>query len=205
MPRPLPIVLSTFLGLAAAGSAAAQACIGLPSRDGQIAATAAYTLSDDHDALGGEFTVDATGPMSFGFGYSRDVGTDELMGGGDRHVTTFDARAAYELYLVDPSICAVGGVWYQDSAVEQLGVPIGFGFGKTLTGRAVSTTIYAVPQYVWLRESPGGDLDDRTSNEFMARAGVMFGLQQLLFGGDVTVTTFGADDPRFALRAGFLF
>ncbi len=205
MPRPLPILLLTVFALAAADSAAAQACIGLPSRDGQIAATAALTLAEDYNALGGEFTVDATGPMSFGFGYSRDTGMDELVGGGERHVTTFDARAAYELFLVDPSICAVAGLWYQDAAVEQFGVPVGFGFGKTLPGRALSTTLYAIPQYVWLRETPGGDLDDRTSNEFMARAGVTFGLQQLLFGGDVTVTTFGADNPRFALRAGFIF
>lgn len=200
---PAPLALAGLI--LAAGNASAQACIGLPTRDGDIVLMGNYAITEDYHAIGGEFTADATGPLTFGFGYSRDTGMDELIGGGEQHVTTFHGRAAYELYVVDPSICGVAGFQYQDSNVERLGIPVGFGFGKTLNGPRASATIYAVPQYVWLQEKPGGALPDETSNEFMAEAGVTLGLRHLLLGGALLVSTFEDDQPRFLIRAGFLF
>ncbi|MFP4624063.1 MAG: hypothetical protein ACLFRX_07805 [Gemmatimonadota bacterium] len=209
MRRPLTLLLTLAALAGVAAPAAAQACLGIPTRDGQIAVAGALGLADDYDTAGGEFHVDPTGPASFSFGYARDFGTDELVGGGDPDaIHLFSARAAYEFYLLDPSICAVAGVWYRDSVHEQLGIPVGFGFGKTLRSRRMSATVYALPQYVRVRESfghsPSGSVEE-TSNEFMAEAGANVAFAHLYFGGGVVVTTIGDAEPRFQLRAGLIF
>jgi hypothetical protein len=193
--------------LVSAGAATAQACLGLPTRDGQIAVAGAYGVNDAYNTVGGQFNIDVTGPASFGFGYSRDVGADELEGGGDFSAHLFEARAAYEMYLLEPSICAVAGVWYNDvTGVDQIGVPVGFGFGKTLRGQSFSTTLYAIPQYVWLRTSfDDTQLPDEDSNEFMGEAGLTLGFLRFYVGGGVVVTTIDDQDPRLTFRAGLFF
>ena len=208
MSPPLRIILLTLVTLgASATGAAAQACLGLPSRDGQIALAAAYGIGDDFDTLGGDFHADVTGPASLGFSYARDVGDAEaLPAGSDGDVNIYAARAAYELYLLEPSICGVAGIWFRDSGVERLGVPLGIGFGKTLRGERVSTTVYALPQYVWLREDPNvAGVDATTSNEFMGEAGVTLGLLPFYVSGGVVVSTIEGEDARFLIRAGLLF
>lgn len=203
----LALATATAALLATAGAAAAQACLGLPTRDGQIAVAGAYGVNDAYNTLGGQFHIDVTGPASFGFGYSRDTGMDDLAGGGEQSADLFEARGAYEMYLLEPSICAVAGVWYQDvTGVDQIGVPVGFGFGKTLRGTSVSTTLYAIPQYVWLRTSfDDALLSDDTSSEFMGEAGLTLGFLQFYLGGGVVVTTIDDQDPRLTFRAGLLF
>jgi len=204
MSRPCRTALLAVTALLfTAGAAAAQACLGIPSRDGQIALAGAYTRMNDFDAVGGEFHVDVSGPASFGFAYSRDFARASTGDADD--VNSFEARLAYELFLVDPSVCAVAGVRYLDAPVERLGVPVGFGFGKTLRGDRLSATLYGLPQYVWLRQDLIGTDDVETSNEFMAEAGVTLGFLPFFVGGAVVVSTMDDDDARFRLRAGFLF
>lgn len=206
-------VLAVAMLLSTAAAAAAQACIGLPTRDGQIAVAGAYSRMDDLNAVGGQFHADVSGPFSLGFGYSREFGRSEaLLDGVSGDVQIYDARASYELYLLDPSVCVVTGLWYMDNArpgvEERLGVPLGFGFGKTLRGPSASATLYALPQYVWLRQVddvPDGDERVRTSNEFMGEAGVTFGFAPFYVGGAYLVSTVSDPDSRFMLRAGFIF
>lgn len=193
--------------LLAAGGAAAQSCLGIPTRDGQISLAAVGGSLDGEGQYGGEFTADVTGPAAFAIGYGG-IGAD-----GDRQI--FTARASYDFFLIEPSVCGVAGLWF-DSAPgvgldERLGVPVGVGIGKTLRGDRFSTTVFAVPQYVWLREkltpllAPDAEGETVTSNEFMAEAGVTFGFLPFYVGGSVLVTTFDDSDPGFRLRAGLMF
>lgn len=200
----LPSALAATALLLSAGAVAGQSCLGLPTRDGQIALAAAAGSLDGETQYGGEFMADVTGPAAFGFGYGG-VGAD-----GDRQI--FTARASYDFFLLEPDLCAVAGVTFDNAPGggldERLGVPIGIGVGKTIRGRAFSTTIFAVPQYVWVREKSalaGADDDIDTSNQFMAEAGVTLRFQALYIGGSAIVTTFDDNDPGFRIRAGLVF
>lgn len=200
----LPAATAVTALLLSAGAAAAQACLGLPTRDGQIAVAATGTHDGD-TRFGGEFTADVTGPAAFSFGYGGL--------GGDDDRQQFTARASYEFYLVDPSVCAIGGVLYEDTpegaVQERLGVPLGFGIGKTIRGRQLDATVFGIPQYVWLQDErvilPGGETDTESSNEFMAETGITLGFRSFYVGGSVVVTTFDDSDPGFRIRAGLLF
>lgn len=202
---PTAALAASILFLTAA-AASAQACLGLPSRDGQIAVAAAAGSLDGDTQYGGEFSADVTGPAAFGFGYGG-VGAD-----GDRQI--FTARASYDFFLLEPAICGVAGVLYDTApggdVDHRLGIPVGIGIGKTLRSERFTATVFAVPQYVWTREKVlllqdvSGD-DVRTSNEFMAEAGVTVGVLPFYVGGSVVVTTFDDNDPGFRIRAGLMF
>lgn len=194
------------LALVPAG-VAAQACLGLPSADGQIAVGATGTVSAGDFDLGGEFHVDVTGPASFRIGYNN--GHTETFGSEDIRVgRSYSALGAYELYLLDPSICALaGGVYYTDAGPDiedRFGVSLGFGIGKTLEAEAFSATIYATPQYVRFWETTVLD-ETIHANEFMAEAGLTFGFAPFFVGGAVTLSSVEGVDPGLKIRAGVLF
>lgn len=196
----LAIALSAFVP----GGLAAQACLGMPSSDGQIGVAATGTAVDDDFELGGEFHVDVTGPASFRIEYGN--GHDDGVG------RTYAALGSYEFYLLDPNICGVAGVSYTtDSApgTDQLGISGGFGIGKTLEAERFTATIYAIPRYVYLTEyrtvELTGDEVSESSNEFMAEAGVTLGLDPFFVGGALTLTTVGDGDPGLRFRVGILF
>ena len=184
------------------GGAAGQACVGLPTGDGAIALAGSYTAVEGRDEVGGEFNADVSGPGAFGFAYRTDL---------ENGPSTYEVRGAYDLYLLEPAICVVAGVRYTDGASgavsERLGVPVGFGVGKTLDAGRVSATVYAIPQYVWVREvrrdALGGEEVD-TSNAFAGEAGVTLGLLPLFVNGAVTLDT-ANDEPGLRIRLGLIF
>lgn len=203
-PSFVPGALAAATLLFAAGSAAAQACLGLPTRDGQISLAGTAGSLDDDSRFGVEFNADVTGPAAFGFAWDG-AGTE-----GDRQI--FTGRVSYDFFLLEPALCAVAGVLYDDAPApgidDRLGVPVGIGIGKTLPAERFSATIFAVPQYVWMRESlavPEGGDDSRTSSEFMAEAGVNLRFLTFYVGGSVLATTFDDADPGLRLRAGLIF
>ena len=166
------------------------------------------TLVNGDFEAGGEFHVDVTGPASFRVAYNNGH-TEDLSGGGEVRIgRSYSALGAYELFLLDPSICAVGGGFYTTDAGpgidDQFGIALGFGLGKTLEAESFSATVYAVPQYVRLQETTVLD-ETLHSNEFMAEAGVTFGFMPFFVGGAVTLTTVGDADPGLKLRVGLLF
>lgn len=194
-------LLSTAL---APATLSAQACLGLPSSDGQIAVAGAATFMDGEMRPGGEFHVDVTGPASFRGEY--DHGHD------DGVARTFSALGSYELFLLEPSICAVAGASYTTDPApqvdERLGISIGFGIGKTLRADRLTTTVYALPRYVRLQETltdVGGAEETVGSNELVAEAGVTFGLAPVYVGGAVVLSTFGEADAGFRIKVGVLF
>lgn len=185
----------------------AQACLGLPSADGQIAVGATGVYSAGDVDLGGEFHVDVTGPASFRIGY--DNGHTETFGSAEARVGRgYSALGAYEFFLLDPSICALAGaVYYTDAGPgieDRFGVSLGFGIGKTLEADAFNATIYAMPQYVRFWETTVLD-ETIEANEFMAEAGLTFGLAPFFVGGAVTLTSVEGADPGLKIRAGILF
>ena len=197
------VLLLTAAGLLSPiGGAAGQACVGLPTRDGAIALAGSYTTLEGRDEVGGEFNADVSGPGAFGLAYRTGL---------EDGPSTYEVRGAYDLYLLEPALCVVAGVRYTDvesgAVSERLGVPLGFGVGKTLGAARVSATVYAIPQYVWLREvrrdALGAEEVD-TSNAFAGEAGVTLGFLPLFANAAVTLDTVN-DEPGLRIRLGLIF
>lgn len=195
-------VLTTAAFLMGAAGVAAQACLGLPTRDGDIAVAASYAASNGVSEVGGDFHADVSGPGSLGFAYR--TGTDDSPG------SSYEVRGAYDLYLIEPAVCGVAGVRFTDrtavTGAERLAVPVGLGIGKTMRGDRLTATVYAIPQYMWVREdrSAPGIEDEDTSHEFTGEAGVTLGLRPLFVNGAITLDTLD-DDPAFRVRVGVIF
>lgn len=196
------LIAATAATLTTAGAATAQECLGLPTRDGDVALAGTAGGFQDDAHFGAEFTADVSGPAAFAFSYGA--------GGGDDDRQMFTGRASYDFYLVEPAVCVVAGVLYDDApgglVEERWGVPLGFGFGKTLRSDDLTTTVFAVPQYVFVREQrlEGLELDTETDSEFMGEAGVTLGFRPFFLGGSVVVSSFD-DDAAFRIRGGLLF
>ncbi|HUG39728.1 MAG TPA: hypothetical protein VMM12_04550 [Longimicrobiales bacterium] len=197
------LVLTTAGILTGAAGAGAQACLGFPTRDGSIAIAASYGDMDGWTEIGGDFHADVSGPGAFGFAYRTGTGEGEP--------STYELRGAYDFYLLEPAICVVGGVRFMDvgsaAVSERLGVPVGLGIGKTLDTGRFATTVYAIPQYMWVREVRTGALGDEvveTSNEFTGEAGLTVGILPLFLNGAITLDTLD-DEPTFRFRVGLVF
>lgn len=192
MPRTLVLTAAALAG--AALPAAAQTCLGIPSRDGALAVLGQYATLESWSEVGGEFHADVSGPGAFGFSYR--TGTED----GDP--STYELRGAYDLYLLEPSICLVAGLQYMEldspAVSERFGIPVGLGLGKTLDTGRFATTVYAIPQYMWVRD------DVETSNEFVGEAGVTLGILPVLVNGAIVLNTV-YDEPAFRIRVGLLF
>lgn len=197
------ILLAASALLVGAAGASAQACLGLPTADGAIALAGSYTTVEGRHEVGGEFNADVTGPGAFGFAYR--TGTE------DGSPSAYEVRGSYDLYLLEPSICAVAGVRYMDGesggVSERLGVPLGFGVGKTMDAGRLSATVYAIPQYMWVREvrtdALGGE-DVETSSDLTGEAGVTLGVLPLFVNGAITLNSVN-NEPGLRIRLGVLF
>ena len=194
------VVLAAGGLLLGATGASAQSCLGFPSRDGDVVVAASW---DDSDQIGGDFHADVSGPGSFGFAYR--TGLDD----GDP--SEYELRGSYDFYMMEPAICVVGGIRFTDVGStlvsERLAVPVGFGIGKTLDTGRFSTTVYAIPQYMWVREvrtPPLGGEDVETSNEFTGEAGVTLGVLPFFVNGAFTVGTLD-NDSALRIRVGLIF
>lgn len=194
------VVLAIGAFLTGAAGASAQSCLGFPSRDGQVAVAGSWGIPDE---VGGDFHADVSGPGSFGFSYRTGV--------DDGEPSTYEARASYDFYMMEPAICVVGGFRYIDpsgsTVSERLGIPVGFGVGKTLDTGRFATTVYAIPQYMWTREvrTPVvGDEQVEISNEFTGEAGVTVAVLPFFVNGAITVGTID-EDQVFRIRVGLIF
>ncbi len=202
MSTPRIVILTAAALVAGTAGAAAQACLGLPTRDGSIAVAASHAATNGTSRLGGDFHADVSGPGAFGVAYRR--GADDGAG------SSYELRGAYDLYLVEPAICGVAGLRFtdrtSDTGAERLAVPVGLGIGKALRGERLTAIVYAIPQYMWVREdrSVPGLEDVETSNEFTGEAGVTLGILPLFVNGAVILDTLD-DDPAFRVRVGVIF
>ncbi|HSJ16111.1 MAG TPA: hypothetical protein VK939_17015, partial [Longimicrobiales bacterium] len=93
-----------------------------------------------------------------------------------------------------------------DDEFTELMIPVGLGAGMTLPTGPLNTTLYAVPQFIWLRTSytTPETSEDATETAFGARAGVTLSRGSFFGGGSVFTTTLDEFDPRFVFQLGFL-
>lgn len=199
-----------------AGSAAAQACMGVPIGNANFAVRGEVELPDGAKEYDAVLNANMLGPIAFElFGGIVDFEDSEETG------ATFGGKVGYELGLAGASVCPLVGADYTtvsddadgvESSVNLLVVPIGIGVGTTLpVGTMGDIALYAQPAFLWMRssvESTGGaiEIDESDStNEFGAEAGAVLGIGRFLLGGSVNFTTLEDSDAVFALTAGVRF
>jgi hypothetical protein len=190
----------------------AQACIGIPIRDGQMAVQGEATGRSREAGLdlGGRVGVNFNTPFSLDFAVSRP---DYDAGRG----TVIATRLAFEILDYQPSVCPYAGFEYQSrpgpngEADTRVLLPVGIGFGRTVgSARMLSLSLFATPELVFL---PGEDATDPAGffDEIRARSmgrgtlGLVMGTPFLYGVAGVQLTTVAADDPVFSLGIGMIF
>lgn len=215
------MALATAGAVLTTGSAAAQACLGVPTRDAQFNVRADVALPENAKHYSAVLTADLNGPFSFELNAGL-IDLDDVEDNG----ASFGGKLAYEVPAVTQvSICPLaggqfstltaeetaGGVTFEADATS-LVIPVGIGVGKTLPlGTTSSFTVYAQPQYLHIRSSleasaGGVTIDEETTdNQFGIDAGARVGFGRLLVGGAVNWATIEDYDPVFSVTAGVTF
>lgn len=215
--RSLKRALLTVAAFAATwvGGAAGQACLGVPTTDGQFSLSGGIGFSEGAKSYGGAFSADLVGPVSIGLGYEL-IDIDDISTNGN----AFSGRIGFELAIPGVSMCPFGGASYArlheeefgvEATLSQVGIPIGMGIGKTFdAGSNLLVTLFGAPQFLYINASldasgPGGSLDISESNsEFALDMGVRFGTTAFFAGAGVGITTIEDSDPVFGITVGVL-
>lgn len=196
-----------------AGSAAAQACMGVPLNNANFAVRGEVELPEGAKEYDAVLNANLLGPIAFElFGGILDFEDSEENG------ATFGGKVGYELGLAAASVCPIVGADYTtvseddtelgDVSVNSLVVPIGIGVGTTLPlGTSADVALYAQPAFLWIRNSVeiAGASESDSMNEFGAEAGAMLGFGRFLVGGSVNFNTIENSDAVFALTGGVRF
>lgn len=195
-----------------AGSAAAQACMGVPIGDAGFAVRGEVSLPESAKTYEAALNANLIGPIAFEL-FGGLVDFDDV----DDNGATFGGKAAYELGIAAASICPLVGVDYttfsagegaSEVELNTLVVPIGIGIGTTLpVGTAADVALYAQPAFLYINSSAtiAGEEFDESENEFGADVGARLGFGRFLVGGSVNFTTIEDSDAVFALTAGVRF
>lgn len=215
------IVIATAGVIFWSSAAAAQACLGVPTRDGGFNVRAELALPEDSRQYSAVVTADLIGPFSFELNAGL-IDIDEI----DDRGTSFGGRLAYELQgMRRLSICPFGGAQYSaltasqpvgpltlEAEASSLVIPIGVGLGTRLPlGASSMLTVFAQPQYLHVRtsfeESDGvADLEEEhIGNEAGIEAGLRLSFGRLLAGGAMNWTTIDGADPVFSVTFGATF
>lgn len=193
--------------------ASAQACIGVPSSDGQFTLIGAAGFMDGAKSFGGGVAANLVGPISLGAGY-RLVTFDDL----DTNANAFNANAAYELSVPSVSICPATGIeymrWSEDVdnvkvTITSTVIPVGVGVGRSfVAGDDFLVTLFALPHFLYVRGTVRGSEGNvsvsvsDSSNEFGSALGIRFGSRTFYAGAGVSITTIEDSDPVFSLSLG---
>ena len=205
--------MTALLFTAVTTEAAAQACIGVPVRDGQIAIEGQLGIADGLKTYGVAATANLAGPLTVQGGYTL-LDLDDV----DENANGFHANLAYEVPVKSLSACPVVGVsyakWSQsflgvDLDVSETVIPIGFGIGKTIpAGTSLGLTLYAIPQFLHIRgkieasDDTGSESAEENSNEFGSVFGFRLGSSAVYAGASVMFTTIEDSDPTFGVAIG---
>ncbi len=206
------VALATAGVAFSAGSAAAQACMGMPIGNANFAARGEVGFADGGKSYTANLNANLLGPIAFEL-FGGLVDFDDIEDNG----ATFGGKVAYELGLANVSVCPLVGADYTTISAEEAGVeasvstlvvPVGVGVGVALpAGGLGDVVLYAQPSYLYMRfsaEEGDEDFSDST-NEFGAEAGATLGLGRFLVGGSVFFTTVEESDAVFSLTAGLRF
>lgn len=193
----------------------AQACLGVPSMDGQVALEGSVTFTEGAQGYGGGVYANFRGPISL-FGAYELTNFDDI----EQNANSFGAGVAFELSVPSISICPGAGVNYtriheeeagEEATVSQIVVPIGVGIGKRITaGDNFFVTLYGQPQFLYIRtsldidSSIGSGSASESENEFGMVLGIRFGTAGVYAGGGVGLTTIEDSDPVFTVNVGVM-
>lgn len=209
--KALRLVTMSLGMLATPVIAYAQACMGAPISGGQYGIEGAMGVGEGFKSYGAGVAANLAGPLAFAGGVTvtkPDAGGESL--------TTFGASGGYELLQSDRlSACpVVGASYWTESAdfdgtevdVSQIIVPVGLGLGTTLPAGSMDVTLFATPQYLWIRSSISSDEGSlsESQNEFGLNTGVRFGVSSFYAGAGMAMTSVENSDPVFNFGIGFV-
>lgn len=189
----------------------AQACIGIPTIDGQFSLAGNFDTGNDTNQYGLTGSLDLIGPVSIVANGGMFKPDDS-----DESGTTFGGTLAYELRPRTVSLCPLAGVDYSTIDAEEEGVEAsasalvfraGLGIGKLLQAGNMNVTLFGIPHFMHIRtdfEVEGESLFDDSDNEFGATAGVRLSNRSVFGGAHVMFTTVEESDPTFGLTFGIM-
>jgi hypothetical protein len=216
----LPVAVTALL-LTAVADAFGQACIGVPSGDGQFALQAGVGLTSGATSYGADFAANVHGPFAVGVSYAL-TNLDDAEPNG----STFGSDVAFEVPGVGVSLCPAFGIVY--SRASGLSTNIYPGPYTTVTtvswslevrgGKALSVTpaLFATPfagaGLVFLHsvaQAKSGGFSTpkykKDDSAFSAVLGLLIGSRRVHAGANVSFTTIENSDPLVTLGVGFVF
>lgn len=188
-----------------------QACMGAPISGGQYGLEGAMGVGEGFKSYGGGVAANVMGPLAFSAGVS--VTTPDA---GGENFTTFGASSGYELLQSSRlSVCPVVGANYTSESEEidgtefdasLLTVPVGLGLGTSLPAGSMDVTLFAQPQYLWIRSSVGidGTTVSQSQSEFGLNTGLRVGVSQFYAGAGMSMNSIDNSDPVFNFGIGLV-
>jgi hypothetical protein len=205
------------LGAVSAADAAAQACFGTPTIQGQRAISAGVGFPDGGTNYHARLDVNRGGPTAYqvSFQHTAPNGVGErvnAVGGG----VAYELPSAVVPGAIEVMGCPVIGASYAfgtgDAAPSRLDVPIGFGLGARVNiGAGMTLAPYVQPQFVVSRSSSrvGGQTVSDTGHGFGATVGSSVDFGPFYAGVDYTTTQWNdvpaSDNNRLGVRVGVKF
>jgi hypothetical protein len=214
-------VAVTALLLTAVADAVGQACIGVPSGDGQFALQAGVGLTSGATSYGADFAANVRGPFAVGARYAL-TNLDDAEPNG----STFGGRVAVEIPGAGVSLCPEFGIVYSRASglstniypgpyttIATVSWSLEVGGGKTLSVTpALFATPFAAAGLVFLHSEAQAKSGGFTSSKykddasaFSAVLGLLIGTRRVHAGANVSFTTLEDSDPLVTLGAGFVF
>jgi hypothetical protein len=206
------LAIAVLAAATLAGSAQAQVCASDPTVDGGFSLGGRIDFPENLDSFGVEGSYNARGPLSV-FG-GLDVVTRDGVDDGGQDV--FFAGLALETprigSLLGPRVSACPQVRfaYADTdAGSAFSIPVGLGFGATLTTSPAGPTVspYVIPQLVYSRlerdDTLGGGSESETN--FGLRGGALLTFGMFFVGGELNFLAADESDTTFGIRAGVRF
>lgn len=210
----LPVLFATALALFPS-VLLAQACIGVPAGNGQVALSGGAGFTEGVKSYGAEAAFNLVGPVSLEAGYSL-VTFDDI----DNNGNTVSGSGAFELPVPGLSVCPAAGVshmrWSERFELAEVTltstiIPVGMGVGRELpAGPNLFVTLFAVPQFLHVRGTISGSeggasvsVSDST-NEFGTALGMRLGSDEFYVGAGVNLTTIEGSDPTFGVTMGLV-
>jgi hypothetical protein len=199
-----------------AGQVAAQACLGLPTMDGQATLSGNVGFLENARTYGGAGSYNMAGPVTLGASVSITKPSNV-----NQDITNLGVLGAYDLGLAGFSACPSAGAQYSTFSAQYFGsfvdataliVPVGVGLGTAIpVGTGSSRLILSAgPQYLYIRtkldfSTPilSGE-GSRTEHEFSLTLGGALHMSQVYAGAGVSFNTIEDSEATFGVNLGLV-
>jgi hypothetical protein len=197
--------------LALALEARAQVCMGLPSREGQIAVQAEVSSRENTQFYGGRLA------MNFNTEYALDFAVRRPQYENGLGLTLYGG-IGYEMEDYKPPVCFLVGVRHaripraegKDSTLTM--VPIAVGVGKRLgSARGLSLSLFVLPEYIYVAQPKPETEETNFWRQLGQRsqgrgvAGLVLATPLIFVTGSAEVSTLDKYVPTFTVGFGLLF